>query len=86
MRLAATLHVLIWDIRKPSYVLTSNHLHLCNSVRVTEYNTDLGRGGTLTSELAYLLDDLIGGGLEPWWRLAAVWDGRARDTLSIGVL
>lgn len=32
---------------------------------ITEDNTNLRRGGTLLGELADLLDDLVGGGLEP---------------------
>lgn len=52
---------------------------------VTKDNTDLGRGGTLLGQLADLLNNLLGGGLEPRWRVAAVGDGRSRDTLSLGV-
>lgn len=52
---------------------------------VTEDNTDLGRGGTLTGELADLVNDLLGGGLEPCGRSARVGDGAGSDTLSLGM-
>lgn len=52
---------------------------------VTEDNTNLRRGGTLPGELADLLDDLVGGGLEPRGGVARVGDGRGRNALSVGV-
>lgn len=44
---------------------TSHNLDLGNAVAVTQDNTDLGRGGALLGQLADLVDDLLGGGLEP---------------------
>lgn len=44
---------------------TSDYLDLGNSMGITENNTDLRGGGTLLRELADLLDDLFGSGLEP---------------------
>lgn len=41
--------------------------------------------GALLRELADLLDDLLGGGLEPRRRRARVRDGRGRYTLSVAV-
>lgn len=52
---------------------------------VTENDTDLGRGGTLLRELADLLDDLVGRGLEPRRGGARVGNRRGRNTLSVAV-
>ena len=54
---------------------TSDNLDLGDTVGVTEDNTDLGRSGTLTGELADLVDDLLGGGLQPCRRSARVGQG-----------
>lgn len=56
--------------------LTSDNLDLGNSVAVTEDNTDLRRSGALLGQLADLLDNLVGGGLEPRGGVAAVGDSR----------
>lgn len=64
---------------------TSNNLDLGDSVGVTQDDTDLGRGGTLLGQLADLVDDLLGGGLDPRGGAAAVGDGRGRYSLSVGV-
>lgn len=64
---------------------TSDNLDLGNTVGVTEDNTDLRRGGTLTGELADLVDDLLGGGLEPCRGSARVGDGAGRNALALGV-
>lgn len=52
---------------------------------VTEDNTNLRRSGTLTGELADLLDDLVGGGLEPCGSSAGVGDGGGRNALALAV-
>lgn len=39
----------------------------------------------LLGELADLVSDLVGGGLEPCWRSSGVRNGRRGDTLSLGV-
>jgi hypothetical protein len=44
---------------------TGDDLDLSDSVGVTEDNTDLGGGSSLTGELDDLLDNLLGGGLQP---------------------
>lgn len=59
-------------------LVTSNEAHLGNTVRVTEGNTDLRGGQALASELGNVLDDILGGGLEPGRRGAAVGEGRGR--------
>lgn len=55
---------------------TGDDLDLGDSVGVTQDDTDLGRGGTLLGQLADLVDDLVGGGLEPRGGAAAVGDSR----------
>lgn len=64
---------------------TSNDLGLGNAVGVTEDDTDLGGGSTLLGELANLINDLLGGGLEPGGGVAGVGDGGGRNALSLGV-
>lgn len=39
----------------------------------------------LLGELADLVSDLVGGGLEPCWGGSGVRNGRGGDTLSLGV-
>lgn len=57
-------------------LVASDDLDLGDTVRVTKDLTDLRRSGTLPGELADLLDDLLGSGLEPRRGVAAVRDGR----------
>lgn len=64
---------------------TSDNLDLGNTVAVPENNTDLGGGGTLFGELADLVDDLIGGGLEPGRRAAGEGDGGGGNALALAV-
>jgi len=45
--------------------VTSDNLDLGDSVGVTEDNTDLRRSGTLLGQLADLVNDLLGSGLQP---------------------
>jgi hypothetical protein len=47
-------------------------------VRVTEGDTDLGRGEALAGELVDVLDDVLLGRLEPRRLVAAVGKGRGR--------
>ena len=44
---------------------TGNYLNLRDTVRISQRGTDLRGRGSLSGELAYLLDDLVGCGLEP---------------------
>ena len=46
-------------------LVAGDKAHLGNSMRVTEGDTDLGWGETLAGEFDDVLDDLVGGGLEP---------------------
>lgn len=52
---------------------------------VTEDNTNLGRGGTLLGQLADVVDNLVGGGLEPRGGGAGVRDGGGGNTLALAV-
>lgn len=52
---------------------------------VTENDTDLRRSGTLLCELADLVNDLLGGGLQPRRRVARVGDRGGRYALAVGV-
>lgn len=64
---------------------TSDNLDLGNTVGVTEDDTNLGGGSTLLGELADLVDDLLGGGLEPRGGVARVGDRGGRNALALGV-
>ena len=64
---------------------TSDNLDLGNTVGVTEDNTDLGRGGTLLGQLADVVDNLVGGGLEPRGGGAGVGDGGGGNALALAV-
>ena len=58
-------------------LVTSDKTDLGDTVRVTEGNTDLGGCKALASQLGDVLDDIVGGGLEPCRGSAAVGDGTA---------
>lgn len=60
-------------------------LDLGNAVRVTKDLTNLGGSGALLCELADLVNDLLGGGLQPRRGVARVGDGRGRYSLSVAV-
>lgn len=64
---------------------TSHKLDLGNTVGVTEDNTDLGGGGTLLGQLADVVHDLVGGGLEPRGGSAGVGDGGGGNALALAV-
>lgn len=76
-------HLAVPSHRKVSR--TSNNIDLGNAVAVTEDNTDLRRGGTLLGQLADVVDNLVGGGLEPGRGSAGVGDGGGRNALALGV-
>lgn len=64
---------------------TSDNLDLGNAVRVSENDTNLRRSGTLSGELGDLLNDLVGGGLQPRRGSAGVGDRGGRNALSVAV-
>lgn len=66
-------------------IRTSNNLDLGNTVGVTEDNTDLGRSGTLLGQLADVVNNLVGGGLEPRGSGAGVGDGGGGNALALAV-
>lgn len=68
-----------------AFSLTSDDLDLSNTMAVSEDNTDLRWSGTLSGESADVLDDGLGGALEPGGHRSRVWDGRGADTLSFAV-
>ena len=55
---------------------TSDNLDLSNTVRISEDNTNLGWSGSFLRKLANLIDDLLGGGLEPRRRSAGIGKSR----------
>jgi hypothetical protein len=59
-------------------LVTGDEAHLGDTVRVTEGNTDLGWGQTLAGELDDLVDNILGGGLEPRRGSAAVGESGGR--------
>jgi hypothetical protein len=54
-------------------------------VRVSEDDTNLRRSGTLSGELGDLLNDLVGGGLDPRRGSARVGDRGGGNALSLAV-
>jgi len=64
---------------------TSHDSDLGDTVRVSEDDADLRGRRALLRELADLLDDLVGRGLEPSRRVARVRNRRGRNTLSRAV-
>ena len=66
-------------------LVAGHNADLGNAVRVSQDDTDLGRGGALLGQLADLLDDLVGRGLEPRGNGAGVGNGGGRNALSVAV-
>lgn len=64
-------------------LVTGHVLDLGNTGRVPELHADLRRRQALLRELADLVDDLLGRGLEPGGRGAAVGEGRGRHALAV---
>jgi hypothetical protein len=67
-------------LQDPQNFVTRHETDLGNAMRVTEGDTNLGGGKTLAGELADVLNDLLGGCLEPGWRGAAVRESGGRWT------
>jgi hypothetical protein len=66
-------------------LVSSHKLDLGDTVRVTEDDTDLGRGETTLGQLEDLVADLLGGGLGPRWLGTSVGEGRGGNALAGGV-
>lgn len=71
-------------MHRVTHLVTSHESDLGNTLRVTELNTDLRGGETLSGELEDLVGDLLRGSLEPRRGSSSVWQGRRGDTLSLG--
>ena len=63
-------------------LVTGDEANLGDTVRVAESDTDLRGSETLPGELGDVLDDVLGGGLQPGRRGAAVGEGRGRNALA----
>lgn len=70
-------------LQDAEHALASHRADLGNSVGVTEDDTNLGGGQTLLGELANVVSDLLGGGLQPGRGSPLVGEDRPGDTLSI---
>jgi len=66
-------------------LVSGDDLDLCDTVRITEQYTNLRRGVSLLGKLANLILHLIRGGLQPSWRVSAVWDGGGCNALAVAV-
>lgn len=64
---------------------TGDNADLGNALGVTQDDTNLRRRGTLLGQLADLVDDLVGVGLEPRGSGARVRDRGRADALALGV-
>ena len=64
---------------------TGDDLDLGNAVGVTQDDTNLRRGGTLSGQLGDLLDDLLGGGLQPRGGGTGVGESGGRNALALAV-
>lgn len=64
---------------------TGDDLDLSDPMTITENDTDLRRCSPLLGQLADLVDDLIGGGLQPRRGVARVGDSRGRNALALTV-
>ncbi len=65
--------------------LTSNDLHLRNTVTIPQHNTNLRRGCTFPCKLADIVDDGLGGGLEPGGHGARIRDRGGADAFAFAV-
>lgn len=59
-------------------LVSSNKSHLGDTMRVTEGNTNLGGGKTLSGEFGNVVDNILRGGLQPGRGCAAIRQSRRR--------
>lgn len=64
-------------------LVTGDNSGLGDSVSVSQDNTNLRWGQTLSGVLDDLLDNLVGRQLEPSWSVSRVWESRGGDTFSL---
>jgi len=82
----------LWDLRGEAIgledaedLVSGDDPDLRDTVAIPQDNTNLGRRGALPSELADLLDDLLGRGFEPGRDRARVRSRGGGDTFSVRV-
>lgn len=80
----------LWDLWSKTVGLqdsqqsrTSDHRRLWDTVSISQDNTNLGWGETLSGVLHNLLDDGVWARLEPRWWLSRVWFSRRADTFTL---
>lgn len=64
-------------------LVTSDDLGLRNTVSISQDNTNLRWGQTLSGVLDNLLDNVVRAQLEPSWSVSGVWESGGRNTLSL---
>lgn len=64
-------------------LVTSDDTGLGNTVSISQQDTDLRWGQTLSGVLDDLLNDRLSGSLEPSWSISRVWNSRRGDTLTL---
>lgn len=79
------LLVLTVGLQDSENLVTSGNLDLRDTVRVSEEDTDLRGGKTLSSVLDDLLNNGIGGELEPRRSVSRVRESRSAHSLSFAV-
>lgn len=67
-------------------LVTGDNLGLGDSVSISQDNTNLRWGQTLSGVLDNLLNNLIGAQLEPRWSVSRVWKSGGGDTLTLIML
>ena len=73
------------DLQDSEDLGASDTLNLRDTVLISEDNTDLRRSGTLSGELADLLNEIGGGNLDPGWGSLSVRQRSTGNTFSLGV-
>lgn len=64
-------------------LVTGDDTGLGDTVSISQQDTDLRWGQTLSGVLDNLLNDRVGGQLEPSWSISGVWNSGRRDTLTL---
>lgn len=64
-------------------LVTGDDTGLSNTVCISQQDTNLRWGQTLSGVLGNLLNDSVGGQLEPSWSISRVWKSGRRDTFTL---
>lgn len=64
-------------------LVTGDDTGLGDTVSISQQHTDLRWSQTLSGVLDDLLNDSVGGQLEPSWSISGVWNGGRRDTFTL---